>query len=286
MSIKELHYKIKKEGTLESLEYSLSNIDFYKEGKIILLNTINNFMTATPENQRFLKLKLFELITANDLRSENGFHPSEFSIEQEVCTRKMYFQHGKAPINVGMLEITENNNKLLRIFDLGKLIHLYVQSNLYKKGLLVDVEVPVKDDETGTHGHADAIIFHQGKNKLVEIKSISPYGYKVENLPKDEHIKQASIYAGVLKIDIILFIYYNKANSELKYIERETDFVFFELYRRLTKGVISKFSGNSRRARSVDIKKHDNIPQGICNKITNEKAVTCPFSNFCFMLKK
>jgi hypothetical protein len=178
------------------------------------------------EKISFLKLELFRLAFAEEGRDTSGFHPSEISYEEKKCHRKMYYDlYGLAS---DVAYIKDVDDRLQRIFDLGTMVHLYIQTSLYYEGLLEEAEVAVYDKRTNIVGHADGIVKQKddvfpdllaGERAMLEIKTINSYGFNGNKYragltePKIEHIKQASIYADILGLDKIVFIYYNKDNS-------------------------------------------------------------------------
>lgn len=261
--------------------------------KIIYNNIDKGSESFNTEDTKGFLLKLFELAFSQESRAVGCFHPSEISTEENPCTRKMYFQKCAVPKDDSYIHFT-SDNRMQRLVDLGTMEHLYIQYNLNKAGVLKAMETPVVDDSIGIKGKADGEIEFYGEDDLgkfydedmiLEVKTINSYGFSKLRKPKPEHIKQASIYGGILGYKHICFIYICKDNSEHKTFVHPINYTYFNEFKKMAKEIVDTYNSNVRQSRSSDINKHKNIPCRVCPTITTIRASECAYKNFCFRLK-
>lgn len=104
----------------------------------------------------------------------------------------------------------EPDARAKRIFRLGHMLHEFVQTAIAawvdsidpgEDGLVLFLpEVKVVDPELGVKGHADGLgLYADGHWELFEFKSINSNAFKYGDLPKDDHRKQPTLYAGILR---------------------------------------------------------------------------------------
>lgn len=260
-----------------------------------LTDTIrNNPKGLTDKQKKAFILAFYRLAFAQESRAKGVFHPSEIAQETNMCKRKMYFQLGRVPVDATYVNFT-SDNRMMRLVDLGTIMHLYVQENLDRLGVLKDFEVPVSSPKYGVEGKMDGIIsfigsddygnYYDEEDMVLEIKTINDYGFKALRKPKPEHIKQASIYGAFLGLKRICFVYYNKNNSDLKIFVEDIDFAYVDGFKSLAKGVIQSYNKELRRTRSKLVSNHDNIPKKICRNRTTKRAMECAFADYCFKHK-
>lgn len=240
-----------------------------------------------------LILSTYRLSMSQEARAVGCFHPSEISTETTLCHRKMYFQKGKVPYDATFVKFT-SDNRMQRLVDLGTLVHLYIQENLQRLGILKDFETPVFAPDFGIQGKTDGIVEFEGlddlnnfylpEDMILEIKTINDYGFKALRKPKPEHIKQASIYGHFLGMKKICFVYYNKNTSDLKIYVADVDNDYVENFKKLAGELIKLFNSNVRKHRTSDVSFHTNIPKRICKNRSTERAMNCAYSDFCFNL--
>lgn len=259
-----------------------------------ILDTINqNELTGsemTDKQKKAFLLTFYRLAFAQESRGSGCFHPSEISTETILCHRKMYYQKGRVKKDPTYVPFTADN-RMQRLCDLGTMKHLYVQENLDRLGILIEMESPVEDEAIGILGKADGEIKFCGEDDLgifydedmlLEVKTINEYGFKALRKPKPEHVRQASLYGGVLKYNKICFLYYNKNTSEHKVFVAPVDQEYFEDFCIIAKGIVDLYNSNKRLARSTDIDMHTNIPKRACSSITVQRAMECQFRDTCF----
>ena len=109
-----------------------------------------------------------------------------------------------------------------RIFHQGEHVHLRLMSILYSLGLVTASEVKIPETEL-FRGRADGILKLDGENYVIELKSISSYGFEKTTEPKPEHMKQIQIYMHYFNIPKGIILMENKGNQEIKEFIVEKD---------------------------------------------------------------
>lgn len=129
-----------------------------------------------------------------------------------------------------------------RIFDNGNGAHERLCSYFQRMGILKEEEREFWTTDPPIHGFIDAIIFWEGEEVVVEIKSISEYGFrdvKLFNKAKADHVRQIQLYLWATGLQYGFIVYENKNNQMLIAIEVEKDLEviepILELYRKVYK---------------------------------------------------
>lgn len=309
MSLKNLVRKAKKsqvntsQATVEtdkpafaSLEY---NLPFITPPDADILTLLEGFADTIKQNGNQLKeadkkafiLAFYRLAFSQEARAKGCFHPSEISTETNLCHRKLYFQKGEVKKDATYVNFT-SDNRMMRLVDLGTMVHLYMQENLARGGVLIDYEVDVDAPEYGIKGKMDGKVefvgtddygvYYDPEIMALEVKTINDYGFRALRKPKPEHIKQASIYGYFLGLKRIVFVYYNKNNSDLKIFVEDVDIDYVEGFKVLASSIIKSFNKNMRLHRTSDVAKHKDIPKKVCRSRTSTRAMECPFADYCF----
>jgi len=150
-----------------------------------------------------------DAINKKDARRSTGyFSPSSIP----YCGRAMYYQRSGEVQNECLFPGTRI------IFDIGTAIHGVLQDYI-TKALGDDcfrTEVFCRDDELHLIGSADGLLDLPYDRRLLEIKSISPKGFKGLAKPKSEHLMQAHCYAYMLDAPMLWFLYYEKSLGEMR----------------------------------------------------------------------
>lgn len=287
-------------GTVEA-EKSMINIIYDAEHrtppeeqiKDMLLDLVDK-ITKEGLTENILKkliLTSYRLAYSKESRATGCFHPSEISTETTICQRKLYFQKGRVPYDATYVKFT-SDNRMQRLVDLGTLVHLYIQENLERAGVLKDFETPVDAPAYGIKGNTDGIVefsgvddlnnFYLPEDMILEVKTINEYGFKALRKPKPEHIKQASIYGSFLGLKKICFLYYNKNTSDLKIYVTDIDFKYVEDFKQIAGSIINQFNQNVKKHRSSNVDNHFDIPAKLCKSRSNDRAMNCQFANYCF----
>lgn len=282
-----------------NLDYNLPHSAFSDNDILTLLEGFSatirqggNQIDSTTKKK--LILAFYRLAFLQEPRAKGCFHPSEIATEPNLCHRKMYFQRGGVKNDATYVNFT-SDNRMMRLVDLGTIMHLYIQENLQRAGVLLDFEVDVDAPRYGIKGKMDGKvefsgvddygIFYAPEIMALEIKTINDYGFKSLRKPKPEHIKQASIYAYFLGLKRIVFLYYNKNTSAQKIYVVDVDTEYVEGVKILARGVIKSFNKNTRLNRTLDVAKHKDIPKKVCRTRTSVRAMDCPFADYCFKHK-
>lgn len=141
----------------------------------------------------------------DEQRQRDYFYASEVG----DCFRKIFFKIKGAPC-------TAMEPRVQRIFHEGEHVHMRLMSILYSLGLVTASEVKIPDTEL-FRGRADGILKLDGENYVLEMKSISPFGFeKLGDMPKPEHMKQIQLYMHYFNIPKGVILMENKGNQEMR----------------------------------------------------------------------
>ena len=156
----------------------------------MIIRAINDYLAKRPKDDRATKC----------------FHPSSLHKSAEYLF-KAYFEGDNG---------RDFEPRILRVFDNGHGVHERLQGYLEKAGVLLQAEVPVKNEEYEIVGHTDGIIEIDGVKGLLEIKSINQTGFYGLFEPKPEHVLQLNIYMFCAGIPRGILLYECKNDQELK----------------------------------------------------------------------
>lgn len=212
--------------------------------------------------------RVFEAMFAPAPRASGVFHPSSLS---GACERALYYELSGVPYSDRTAG--RPDAKLQRIFDTGTWWHLYIQVKLYRAGVLEDMEVPVISLDLGINGRGDGLVKPVKKRYLLEIKTINSYQFgRLTTKPLESHWEQASIYAHVLEVEDILFLYIDKDTCDIK-----------EIFVERNPKMVSSLVGKIRRVQDSVADKEQ--PERICPDKFNSIALRCKFCTHCFQQK-
>lgn len=143
--------------------------------------------------------------------------------------------------------------ELQRIFGNGDAVHERIQVDLCRAGVLdcslfdATQETPIHDDKYNIGGHTDGLLnfgpkkatgktftffgkecpiyefLDASKGRILEIKSMNPWMFDKLKDVKPEHVSQASIYAYVLGLQTIHFLYECKGTQKWKEFRVQRD---------------------------------------------------------------
>jgi len=153
-----------------------------------------------------------------------GIHPS--AISTTPCLLKVYWEA------VGREASVMHEARELLIFDLGTAAHDMLQSfgMAGAWGSYYKPEIPIEQtplaQQLGLVGHADAdniiVIEDIADAPIIEVgvvheyKSINDKGFEsLRGKPKPQHTTQATIYSGCLNRPLVVYLYFNKNNSNI-----------------------------------------------------------------------
>ena len=156
----------------------------------MLIKTIDDYLRSRPRDER----------------PKRCFHPSSL----HKSAKELYWHYLEGDNN------GEFEPRILRIFDNGHSVHRRLQTYLKEAGILVQAEVPVKNDEYEILGHTDGIIEIAGERGILEIKSMNSSNFYTGYEPKPEHLIQVNVYMFCADIPRACLLYECKDNQELK----------------------------------------------------------------------
>ena len=213
-------------------------------------------------------MRLYSLVMAPDKRAVGVFHPSQLL---DGCERQMAFDlKGLAPTDKVVRNI---GGTLQRTFDVGTWYHIYMQSILYRIGLLEQAEVPVINRERFINGKADGVFKEEvfGEKVVLEIKTMNNWSFsKAAFKPFKKHEFQASLYARELGAKKVLYLYINKDTSEIRDFLMPINEEQLSMADKKMNGVIEYVKGKGA------------IPKRICSDVLCDNALNCPFATLCF----
>jgi len=100
----------------------------------------------------------------------------------------------------------------------GTMAHERIQKRIESLGILKEHEKEILSNDPPIRGFADTIITYNGKDIIIEIKTIKSTNYvqrENEGQPSDSHLLQLLIYMHLENIDEGIVLYENKDNHEL-----------------------------------------------------------------------
>jgi len=136
--------------------------------------------------------------------------------EVAKCPRQIFYSaHGfpRPPID----------GQTARKLAVGDAAHQRIVQALYGLGIVVAAEAPIPENPL-FHGRADVIVSLNGKNYVVEIKTMHPYNFDQTALgPRRDHYLQLQLYLHYFDIPQGILLEENKANQELREFVVERD---------------------------------------------------------------
>ena len=134
------------------------------------------------------------------------------------CDRKNVYHYQGAPQSP-----TSYGAKLSRILDTGTAIHKMLQDYLAEHEAIffvpeVKVSAVLGRNNVRVQGSCDGLIIRRsdGHRSALEIKTISPKGFEALKAPVAKHIGQAMIYAKLMGVHFITFLYFCKGSQAFK----------------------------------------------------------------------
>lgn len=265
--------KIDGTSTIEDLiNKQLKKRDFYDiENVKVCANKLSDYLDKTPKesldddkiNKFFFDL--FHEMYANKPRMKGVLSPSQLRHE---CERKYYYYFtGEKETDEVTVSI---DGRLQRIFDSGTWWHTYIQTILYRAGVLLESESKIRNRRKKLYGSTDGKIIFNKRKWVLEIKTMNSFSFAKGKIAVfDEHEYQATIYAKELDIDGICFIYINKDTSDLK-------IHFVDVKEKVKKAIDEKITFIHSAVKELE------IPDRVCKSKMDKKACECPFRKLCF----
>ena len=155
------------------------------------------------------KFSLTKTIDDHIANSRGDHQPSDnfYATELGSCSRKAVLRRAR-------FEPEPFDERTLRVFKVGEILHKFVQDILKIEGLLVATEEPAK--QWGISGRIDAVVEVEGRNILFEIKSVNSRKFSYLNSESDPHYyMQTTFYQMVLQEK------YNFSSTRLIYLSKD-----------------------------------------------------------------
>jgi CRISPR/Cas system-associated exonuclease Cas4 (RecB family) len=173
----------------------------------------NSYLVDIPEQDSFI-ISLLE----QDLIEGQDEHPPKFrvSFAGQCFLKRILFKRGVKPSD-------PPSPRALRIFEIGNIIHLYLQNFLEKHKLLLFKELELEDDKR--IGHLDALVQDGDKLILYDFKTVNSVKFPTISGVSVFHIFQIVSYyvmlidAYFLKADSIRLLYISKDDLSMKEFE-------------------------------------------------------------------
>jgi len=134
--------------------------------------------------------------------------------------------YSKWKLLVSKLGLDDIGAPLLRTFELGNILHEFVQDTCDEYGPAVKIEEPIKYEEDGLTwvGHAD--LYDAEAGVVYDIKTRS--GWHNFDPPNDRHVDQLYCYMQALGADRGQVVYLSKKDMELRPWPNGTTFGFVD----------------------------------------------------------
>ena len=124
------------------------------------------------------------------------------------CPRAVFFKFKNAPR-------APMEPRILRIFERGEQIHQNIFNILYRLRIGVTTEVKIPAQEI-VSGRADAIFCIDGKNYVLDIKSMNSMVFRNLQEPKIENVYQIQLYLHYFNIPHGILMYIDKDKQDIK----------------------------------------------------------------------
>ncbi len=206
-------------------------------------------------------------ITFNRTSRADGLHASGIlASEKQFCYREQILNLNYPATSA------EHNDKLLRIFLQGQFVHLKWQTLFKMGGIALEVEQQGHAAEWNMYYTPDAVIKMFGKMWVVEIKSMTTFGFAKLMSPPAAAVDQLNMYQHQKRIRRGIVLVDDKNNQDFKVWAHEYDpnsvkpyikrldtinklVPIYEEGRRLPKRIKLCTSANSPRARRCGMSK-------------------------------
>ena len=159
---------------------------------------------------------LKEIIDDFYIRKQGSREQTRFYVSNAgKCPRQVFFamkNYPRKPMEA----------QALRKIHHKDMVHSKLKNILYSLGIVKATEIEIPPQEL-ISGRADAIIGMDGKEYVVELKSINSFGFEQLDRPKDGDVKQLTLYMHYFNIRQGLLVYENKNTQEMKEFEVDYD---------------------------------------------------------------
>jgi len=147
----------------------------------------------------------------------NGPRDHFWASDVYKCKRQLFYEFKDVPKK-------DLDARALLIFKAGDAFHDLIKNYLWRTGVLRQEEARLPEtarEELNLTGRFDAMVSTtpEGERELVEIKSISHFGFEDMAEPKEEWVGQLTIYMHYLNVKKGIIFAVNKNTSQMKQFE-------------------------------------------------------------------
>ena len=178
------------------------------------------------------------------------------------CPRAVFFKFKNAPRK-------KMDARILRIFEKGEYIHRNIFNVLYRLRIGIATEVSIPAQEI-VSGRADAILYINNENYVLDIKSINSMIFKTMTEPKIENAYQIQLYMHYFNVKKGILLYIDKDRQEIKEFLVDYD-------EKLVNSLLDKFKTLKRKVDS------NIIPARLLDYPQNWQCQYCQFNDVCSM---
>lgn len=181
-----------------------------------------------------------------------------------ACLRQCFYKMK------GLPQKEKQDARSIRIAENGNYMHKRYFDFFEKMGILKEKEKFVSHPTYPFLGYIDAIITLDGKDYLVELKSISHDSFSKLTKPLEEHQMQLKMYLMLLKeISEGILLYEDKNTQEIKEFHVIYDKAIEEWFTNRMDTLLDYFNRNEE-------------PPRICLNYTDGVYKWCPYVDICF----
>ena len=206
---------------------------------------------------------LKELIDKFYLEQQKHKEQTHFYItDAGKCARAVFFKFKNAPR-------APMEPRLLRVFERGEQLHQNIFNILYRLRIGVTTEVKIPEQEI-VSGRADAILCIDGKNYVLDIKSMNSMVFRNLHEPKIENVYQIQLYLHYFKIPHGILMYIDKDKQDIKEFIVQYD-------EQLVQSLLSQFESLKDKINN------DIVPAALQDYPNNWQCSYCQFREICDM---
>lgn len=180
-------------------------------------NTIERIHEQDDETDSSANPIDFDGLVDTRLRAENDEEAGSHVETDPKVFHPSSVGYTKWKLLVTKLGIERMDSDLLRIFEMGNMVHEFIEDTVAETLPEVDedrIEVPIEHEEDGLvfTGHAD--LYDPEQDIVYDFKSRG--GWYNFDPPNDRHLDQLHVYMAALDADYGQVIYVNKKNLEIR----------------------------------------------------------------------
>jgi hypothetical protein len=194
-----------------------------KQRKFMIVNRINAYISGTPTFSEELKAEVAQMAGdcfARQFMEERKDEPKNLRLSSAgKCARSLAYdylgfeQSGKSIDARGRMVFWLGDCVETTVICLAKLSGIKIL-NTGKDQIKVDLKIT---DEVEISGHPDGIVEHEGEKFLLEVKSMTSYGFSEfeRGIINETYLCQVDSYMEALGLDKCVFVAINKESGVL-----------------------------------------------------------------------